>query len=498
MASAVQFVKPSYPRTKITWVGEAVKRVPPSFAEVVAIPIAHDWGPLGSDSDGLKLVTSFPEFEAEYGTSDTPGRRAALSAFAGQGLPGQGGAGGVYVYRMATGAAAKAALTLQNTTPANAITITAKYTGDFGELIAIGVGDDPGDATLDRLTVYVGGVAVQHWTYAPTDIEDLVDQIIASKSPYITATLVLSGVALGATPAGNPTELAGGNNGDALTVTEYTAALSALEFKRVNLLAFPNLTDATIRAAAVSWVQSQEEADRPVNLVLGGAAGESLATASLRSTGINDEHVINLGVGTYHDELLDADVSTAELAPRIAGILAARGESRALTGSEIAGLTVVGSTGIDVDQIRSAIDAGVTVLMRTSSVDADLTVAQGVTTYTTKTDDAKPYDVFSEPRFIRIMDIFSHNMSQWANDKVIGDLPVNDDSRAAVRGHGRTLIDDLLTRGLIDPGDTEEDRPFIDTPLPPADLRDSIPFSFGWRFNPTTNYVLGHGRVRVS
>lgn len=498
MPGGTVFTKPSYPRTKITFVGEAVTRVAPSFAEVVAVPIAHDWGPKGSDSEGLKLVTSFPQFEEEYGTSDTPGRRAVLSAFAGQGLPGQGGAGGVYVYRMATGAAAPASITLQNATPADAITITAKYTGDFGEQIAIGVGDDPGDATLDRLTVYVGGVPQQHWTYAPTDIEDLVEQINASESPYITATLDLSGVALGATPAGNPTELAGGDNGDTLTVTEYAAALSALQFKRVNLLAFPNLTDSTIRAAAVSWVQSQEEANRPVNLVIGGAAGESLATAALRSSGINDEHVINLGVGTYHDDLLDADVSTAELAPRIAGILAARGESRALTGSEIAGLTVVGSTGVDVDEIPQAIAQGVTVLMRTSSEVADLTVAMGVTTYITKTDTAKPYDVFSEPRMVRIMDIFSHNMAQWANDEVIGDLPVNDDSRAAVRGHGRILIDDLLRRGLIDPGETPDEQPFIDTPPPPPNIRDSIVFTFGWAFNPTTNYVIGNGRIRVN
>lgn len=494
MATPTEFVKPDFPQTKITFVGESVTRVAPSFAEVVAVPIAHDWGLLGSEDEGLQLITSFAEFEAKYGTSDTPGRRAVLSAFAGQNLPGQGGAGAVYVYRMAVaGTAAKATASFNNTTPAAALTVTAKHFGDFGEGIGIGIGDDPADAAMDRLTIYVGGVPVERYTYTPTDIAGLVAQINLM-SKYVTATSAITGVALTATPAGNPTELANGNNGDTLTLTEYTAAMSALEFKSFELLAFPNLTDVTIRAAVASWVQSQDDANRPVMLVLGGAAGESLATAITRSAALGDEHIVNLGVGTYFDELLETNVSTAELAPRIAGVLAARGEGKALTGAELGGLSLVGSTGIDSDQIRTAIDNGVTAIMRSSSPTAELVIAQGVTTYTSKSNAAKPYDVFSEPRMVRIMDIFVRGMKAWGDEQGIGDLPVNDDSRAAVRGQAKKRIDDLLARGLI----LADPQPFADTPVPGegSGLEDALLFEFGWKFARTANYIIGNGRVR--
>jgi hypothetical protein len=66
----------------------------------------------------------------------------------------------------------------------------------------------------------------------------------------------------------------------------------------------------------------------------GGAAGETIDDAIARSVALGDPHVVNFGVGTYHDDLLDKDLSTAQLAPRIAGILAAR-RDQALTGAEL-------------------------------------------------------------------------------------------------------------------------------------------------------------------
>lgn len=493
------FVKPAFPQTSIRFVGETVARVAPSFADVVAIPAALDWGPLGSSADGGKVVTSFAEFEQRYGSSDTAGRRAVLSAFNGMGLPGQGGAGGVLVYRMAVaGTVAPATLTLNNTTPGAALTLTARYSGTRGNRLSVAVGDDPRDPTnFDLLRLLFDGAEVERYSYAPTNIAALAADISA-RSSWITAASLITGVAL-ATTAG--TALAAGNDGDVLTATEYTAATAALEFAQFSLLAFPNLTDSSIRTQVVSWVQSMEVANRPVVLVLGGAAAESLSSASTRSAAINDPHVVNLGVGTFHDALLDRDVSTAELSPRIAGILAARGEDKALTGSEIGGLSVVGSTGIATGDIRAAIDAGVTVLRRTASPDAELVIAQGVTTYTTKNSAARPYNVFSEPRFIRIMDIFIRQMKEYGDSKIVGDLPTTQEARDAVRGHAIGLLSSLLRRGLVMAENPNADppipAPFVSTPLPDSpELEDAILFEFGWKFTPTTNYVLGQGRVR--
>ena len=95
-----RITKPIRPGTVIRFEGEALPQIPPSVAETVAIPLVHDWGP----TNVPVLVTSFPQFEAIFGSSPTSGRTAVLGAFAGQALPGQGGAGAVYAYRMTAGA----------------------------------------------------------------------------------------------------------------------------------------------------------------------------------------------------------------------------------------------------------------------------------------------------------------------------------------------------------------------------------------------------------
>lgn len=497
------FTKPRIPGTKIGWAGEQIARIPPSFADIVAVPLTHDWGPLGSDAPGTdkrqggpQLVTSFAEWESLFGTGNTAGRTAVAGAFAGQGLDGTGGAGGVLVYRMGTGAS-RASVTLDNTAAAAAITINARYKGTRGNGLSVVVEDDPADNTRDRARILFNGVEQHRVSYPAADINALGAAINALSSPYATAVVNASGTALAATAG---TSLTGGTDGSAPNLADHDAALSSVEFKPFSILAPANLTDPTIRAAYVAWVDEQENANRPVLLVIGGAAAE----------------------GTFHDDLLDADLSTAQLAPRFAGILAARGESKALTYAEIAGLTIattgtgltdaaVRSAAINnphvvnigvaaaADELRPAIDAGVTVLMQASMPNAELRVAQGVTTFTSKNVPGRPYDVFSEPRFIRIMDIFERGMKAWGDDIVIGDLPVNDDTRATVYGEAKRRVESLLSRGLILPGDSARDipEPFVnvDPPNDPS-LADAVPFTFGWQFARTANYVIGNGTVR--
>lgn len=497
------FTKPRIPGTKIGFTGEQIASIPPSFADIVAVPLTHDWGPLGSDAPGTdklqggpQLVTSFAEWETRFGTSDTAGRTAVAGAFAGQGLDGTGGAGGVLVYRMGTGAV-RATVTLDNTAAADAVRIDARYKGSRGNNLSVVIEPDPADATRDRARILFNGVEQHRVSYPEADLAALVAAINALNSPYVTGTLLLDGTALAVTAG---TALAGGTDGAVPTLGDHDAALSAIEFKPFSILSPANLTDATIRAAYVAWVDEQENANRPVVLVIGGAAAE----------------------GTFHDDLLDADLSTAQLAPRFAGILAARGESKALTYAEVAGLSLATiGTGLTdglarsaainnphvvnigvaaaADEIRPAIDGGVTVLMQASMPNAELRVAQGVTTFTSKGVAGRPYDVFSEPRFIRIMDIFTRGMKEWGDDIVIGDLPVNDDSRATVYGEAKRRVENLLSRGLILPGDSARNipEPFVsvDPPNDPS-LADAIPFKFGWQFARTANYVIGNGTVR--
>jgi hypothetical protein len=489
------WVKPELPGTSIRIVGETVQTISPSFSDVVAVPAPFSWGPVGfapASVDGGQpgLYTSFAQFEGDYGSSDTPGHRAVLQAFQGMGLPGQGGAGGVLVYRMAASGAAVATRSATNTSSAPALRLDAKYKGTDGNLISYSVGPDPRDGAQDMLRILFRGAEVERYVYAKTDITALVTAINVRPSSYVVATMLATGVAL-AVQAGQA--LTSGADGDTLTSAEWLDALDALEFKQFSLLAPYNLTDPSIRASLLAWVQQQEAANRPVMVVVGGAAGETLATAITRSQAMADPHVVNFGVGTYHDSLLNRDLSTAELAPRIAGVLAARGLKSALTFADLAGLTVVGSTGAASDELAAAKNAGVTVLGQSESGDSELHVVWGVTSFTSKTDPARPYAYFSEPRLVRLNDIFIRRMRQWANSFVVGDLPVNNDTRDAVRTEGRNIIEEFRRDGLLD----DSPEPFIRTPISnDPSLRDAILFEFGWQAAYTTNFVIGMGRVR--
>lgn len=501
----MSILKPKVPGTVLRFIGESIPRIQPSAADTVAVPIVHDWGPIGSDAPGTskreggaQLCTSFAEFTQIFGDSDTAGRTAVAGAFAGQGLPGAGGAGAVMVYRMAGSAKAKSTLVIQNTTPATALTLTARYYGSRGNKLSVVIDADPANEARDRLRILYNGAVQETFLYAKTDIASLATQI-NTVSQLVTAVEAVTGVALKHTAG---TSLASGNDGSTLTTENHLSALEALEFEPFSIISPYDVESAELLATYVSWVVSQEEANRPVVLVCGGKAGETLTEAIERSAACENPHVVNVGVGTYHDDLLDKDLSTAQLAPRIAGILAARGKKSSLTFARISGLHIVGETGAASDEIATAVQSGVCVLMRASSPDAELQIAKGVTTWTTTTDPALPVEVFGDPRLVRIMDLYVRDMKEWGDSIVIGALPVNDDTRGLVRGKARELQDKLLGDGLILPGGevlagSVVPKPFV-TVEPPTDpeLLDTIPYQFGWQFAFTVNNILGEGRVR--
>lgn len=482
--------KPIIPQTQIRFRGQRAPQIRPSLGATVAIPLTHDWGPLASELDKPEVLDEFADWTDRYGDSDTEGRTAVAGAFAGQNLRGAGGAGGVIPIRIGVGAA-RATLTLENTGAVDAVRLDAKWAGVRGNDISTVIDADPADATRDRLRIRYKGAVVETFTFARANLASLVDAINARDLGNVTATLLADGTGLALTAG---TSLAGGTNGAVPDGAAHIAAQDALEFQPFTIVAPANLTDAGIQASYLAWVRQQEAAGRPCILVVGGAAGENIDTALARTVALADPHVVNFGVGTYHDDLLDKDLSTAQLAPRIAGILAAKGEDKALTGAEVGGLHIVGGTGVNSEDAELAVQRGVTVLIRTDSEDADLRVARGLTTFTDDSDPLRPRYIFEEPRHIRIMDLFVRRMKRWGDQNIVGNVPVNDDTRDAVRAEGIRLIDDLIDRGLLlTKAQGADDDPFFRTP---RTTDDTVPFEFGWQFAQTANYLLGDGTVK--
>lgn len=482
---------PANPGTYITLFGQRATRPTASVAETVAIPIVADWGPLGSEE--IVKSENFGEYESAYGDSDTPGRDAVLGAFIGTGVAGMAAAGAVKTYRMATGSAAKAKLVIKNTHEAaeNALEVLARYTGSRGNRISVKVAVDAVDSNKHRLSVLFDGIVKESFGYAKANIAEAAEKINNANSPFITAVSLKSGTTL-ATTAG--TALASGNDGSTLTSTQWLQATEALEFEDFSVFAPFDCTDQSIVASLFSWTVSQSEEMRPVFSVFGGETGEELTEAIERVAEIEDPHVVAIGGGDYHDAFLDKDVTTSQLAPRIAGILAGLGEEKSLLNVPVAGLKQIGTSLISPDELATATEHGVTVFRRTTIPEAELVIANGITTFTDDSDPNRPLELFSDPRIVRVADLFIRRMKQWGDKNIVGPTTVTEETEAAVRDRGNSEIAELVRRNLILPGVTEDERPFfrvIDSGGLPA-----IVFQFGFMFARTTKYLIGQGMVR--
>lgn len=506
MSLTTPIIQPLLPGSVIRFIGQEVPSIPPSAAETVALTIVHDWGPDDSESGGVlglaggpQLVTSFAAFTQLYGDSDTAGRTAVAGCFAGTGLPGSVGAGAILVDRMVATDGARATIGIHSTASGTplALTLTAIFKGSRANKFGYIQDSDPSNSTRDRLRLTYQGTVVETYLYAQTDVITLTSQIN-------TLSKMVTAVNAEGSPArltAGTAALAGGVDGSDIVSADHLAALAILQTRRFGILACYDLTDGAILASYVSWVQTQDEVCRPVRFVIGGASGEAMSDAITRSAACDSWHVVNFGVGQYHDDLLDKDLSTSQLAPRFAGILAAAGQVGSLTFSEIAGLHAINQTNPDTDDLITAVTSGVSTLEFADSPDADLQITKGVTTWTTLTDADHPVEIFGDPRLVGIMDTFVRNMKQFGDRVIIGKLPVTDDTRNLVRGQARSMEDDLQTMGLILPENTNANPPIpapwviCEDPNDPS-LEDAIPYTFGWRFAKTTNNLLGQGTVQ--
>lgn len=452
---------------------------PPGLGGIVAIAFTNDWGP----DETPTLLRSFQDYRASFGDSiNTMGYRAVRQAFQGEGLPGYGGAGAVLAYRMTGSAKASAAHIFMNTagTPAAAITVTAKYPGTRGNALNVTVQDQPGTQTpeKDEFIVYDGATEVERYNYTDTDITDLAAQINA-KSQWLTAAMTATGTALAYVAN---VALTAGNDGATLVAGDYTGMMSGLEVERFSVLSFEMPVDAGILTSLGTWGKLARANGKRFRTVIGGALDEDATTAIARSLVLNDPGFINIGGGSVTDSVLGV-LSTAQLAPRVAGIVAARGEARSLTYARFAGLTLrAGFT--DADILRG-FDGGVLVLARDSNLNAPVRIEKGVNTYTTTTDADRPLSIFRVPKFIATMDGLQMELTEFGEQEVIGKMPVSASTRSFVRAEISSRMRTREDAGVIQPGWTVD----VDDDPPATPTDDFMQFIIGLTFGRSTEQI---------
>jgi hypothetical protein len=483
--------RPSRMGTFFRFTAEQPAIIAPAVGGTVCLIFVHDWGPVATPI----LSTSFAEWQATFGYStDTEGYRAARSAFKGEGGPFAPGAGAVLSYRVAGADAAEASHVLQNTTPAAAITFQAKSPGSYGNDVRLTVQDRPGDTTKDEFLVLVGTAVVERYVYTDTDVAGLAAQV-NDRSDLVVAlgptgndvSNVVSGVKLTAVSG---VALAGGDDGDTIVVGDYTTAFDALSNLNFGVLAAGNLTDGAIITALKTWTQGMQ-AKRPFRAVVGGALDEDESDAATRSAAINDPAFVNLGVGSVRDNDLGGVIlSTAELAPRYAGILANRGEYASASAARLYGCEiVVGPSDSDVDL---AFDDGVVVLGQDSDADSPVRFERSVTTFTDTADPERPYLIFREPKFVATMHGIQRQTVDYVNREVLGRLPVNDSTRSAVISWiTANVMRPRAASGVIGGEFTVT----VTQDPPPSNTDDFLSFDIGAQYGRSTEQVFINARM---
>jgi hypothetical protein len=434
---------------------------------VAAIPFVHNWGP----ANQIVTLNSFADFINAYGQGGlpyTPGYIAIREAFDGEGLAGRGGASQILAYRMVGSGGAAGSKILTNTTPATAITLTAKYQGSWSSNVSVSVIPTPSAPTTETdINIWVQGVLVETYTFPKTTLSVAV-AAINSGSQWVSATLALDGVAL--TTVSSPTALTGGNDGSTLISSDWTNMMTAYGSRRFSVFAPFDLTDSAILASVVAWggqgAGGLNAVGKRCEVVVGGALNETASTAATRAESIDDPNFITIGVGSYSDSLLGT-LSTSQLAPRLAGIIAQRGGGQGLTFARLARVSII--NGPVYSDTLSGITNGFMTLGVDSNPDAPVRFEKGVTTWSTTTDDLHPVSVFGNPKFVLTMQQIERAVTEWAESNVIGQMPVNDASVKFVINFLAKYLKGLQDTYRIQPGFTVQ-RATSPSPTPSDDF----------------------------
>lgn len=488
--------RPLRPGAYFNWIATVPNVVPPAVGSIVCVPFTSDWGPFKVPT----LVGSFQEYISKFGpTVGTPGYIAVWQAFQGEGgFEGRYGAGAVLCYRMGGASAAKSSRVVQNTTPATALTLSARYEGVYGNGLTVTVQDNILDASQDQVIISLGAQVLETYSYTDTDIAGLAAAINANSS-WVTAVANVTGTKLGYV---SNSAFSGGNDGSTTIGSDWTALQAALETQQFGILAPYGLTDGPTISALKAWAgglpavsNGRNSKGQRFEVVVGGIADEAASVAVASAATLNDGNFCRIGMSHVVDQvLLDANnnpvtLSSAQLVPRVAGALAQRGEAMSLTSVRFPGLVLyAGPTEAD---ITATLNGGVMVLSQDSDPDAPVHIEAARTTFTSggpsgaAANAAYPYLIYRNPKFMRTMQNIEVEWTAWANRVLIGKLPVSAKTRDAAIAELQGRLRAREDAGIIQPGWSVA----VDQNPPPTELDEFIALVVGLKFGRSVEQV---------
>lgn len=288
-----------------TLIKAALERVQLGSRGIVAIPFTSDWGPVNS----LETIIMQPEFDKAYNGSGTSLTANKVYSHLFKGKPSR-----VLAYRMATASAAKGTASV----PAGASSweLETAYPSDRAFNVVVKDGVNAGEKVVE---ITEGGVLLA--SVKASEVDSL--ETALNGTGYVKVTS--KGTALPDNTAG--VAFAGGDNGSAVTSTEYQNFLTEVEADgTANTTSLDGTSDAAIKDLAEAWVKRVRDEGVYTTLVVGGPAAwdNDPAAANTASKALNHRGIINVGNG------LDG-FTAAEIAIYVAARAASVALNRTLT-----------------------------------------------------------------------------------------------------------------------------------------------------------------------
>ena len=240
---------------------------------IVAYPFTADWGPVNELTAG-----NLRELRDNYNAVGSSLSVGKIYTHASNGEPKK-----VLGYRMATAEAKVAAATVDTWVFETVYPTTRPF------VLVIKDGVEDGSIKISLVEN-----AVELTSFLVSDVDSLVTMVNASD--YIRVKT--KGTTLPKANAG--VEFKGGNNGDAVTVTNYTAFLDEIEADgTANAFSLDGVSDESIISTVIAWVKDVRQEGFYVSFVTGGpkAWDSATDTANAKSREINYRPVINVGNG---------------------------------------------------------------------------------------------------------------------------------------------------------------------------------------------------------
>lgn len=405
---------------------QAIALIGEGQAGIVGVVGRSDWGPLDT----------FVELTSEAAIVSTFGTGLSMAKLARQAI--RGGAASVKAIRIAGSSVASATVVLDDSVPADALTITAKYPGARANNFKITIQANP--VAGKDLLVLEGTTLLETYT-TPLGQNDEFVAAILDQSDYITAVVTGASDRVVVNIANAP--MAGGDSGTAVVAGDYTTVQAIALQEDFDVFVQDDEADDAIQDAFVAWAaDARVEGNRFVS-VLGSDTGDGLAGALGRADTIDDEGIVYVFPG-----FTDADgvvYNGQEAAARVAGLIAGAGVTKSITFNKIADGSDVGVR-LTHTEISSGIAGGLLVLVFDGE---QVRVEKAVNTLTTLTVD-KPLS-FSRIRTIMTLDAVQDGLNTGLID-LVGQVNNDDDGRATILGAAQAFLDILIQSRALKPG----------------------------------------------